>query len=90
MRRRLCLVAGLMAMFASGHAQFIIAWSRIYDGIVTGPDRAYAVAVDKRGNTYITGQSDEPATGTNFVTIKYSPEGVQMWKRSYVGVGGDI
>ncbi|MGI8924610.1 MAG: SBBP repeat-containing protein [Fimbriimonadales bacterium] len=75
----------LVVCFASGQAQLTQTWQVPYNGTANGLDRAYAVAVDKRGNTYVTGQSDELITGTNYVTIKYGPAGNQVWKRSYDG-----
>jgi hypothetical protein len=45
----------------------------------------FAVATDKRGNTYITGQTTNPGTATDYITIKYSPTGTQLWKQYYKG-----
>lgn len=71
----------------SSYAQLTQTWQVPYNGTANGGDRAYAVAVDKRGNTYVAGQSDELVTGTDYMTIKYGPSGNLVWKRPYFGVG---
>src|ERR1043165_4765868 len=43
---------------------------------------AYAVAVDKSGNVFVTGSSDG-----DYVTIKYSGAGLPMWTNRYNGPG---
>ncbi|MGI8924614.1 MAG: SBBP repeat-containing protein [Fimbriimonadales bacterium] len=68
----------LIACAVSGQSQLTQSWQVSYNGTANGLDRAYAVAVDKRGNTYVTGQSDELITETNYVTIKYGPAGNQI------------
>jgi hypothetical protein len=47
---------------------------------------ADAIGTDKSGNTYVTGYSPA-ASGTNsIVTIKYKPDGSQVWLQSYNGL----
>jgi uncharacterized delta-60 repeat protein len=66
-------------------------WVQRYNGPVTGAgqDVAYAIAVDNRGNVYITGVSDTSRVGAtgNCVTIKYNADGVQQWIAMYDGAG---
>ncbi|WP_242927120.1 SBBP repeat-containing protein [Pontibacter vulgaris] len=42
-------------------------------------DRAYFVAVDAEGNSYVTGTSTDSTLKQNIHTIKYSPSGEQLW-----------
>jgi hypothetical protein len=78
------IIAATIAAFSSAaFAQFTEAWHATYNGEASGYDGAFAVATDKRGNTYITGQTANPTTATDYVTIKYSPTGAQLWKRYY-------
>ena len=46
-------------------------WVARYDGPESGPDYAYALAVDGTGNVYVTGQSLTSATTYDYLTIKY-------------------
>jgi hypothetical protein len=65
-------------------------WTKVYDFV--DQDRAFAIAVDITGNSYITGQSDGdsgPFANLNFRTIKYNSSGVQQWSATYDGVGGN-
>jgi hypothetical protein len=45
------------------------------------------VAVDGSGNVYVTGRSDSIGTGSDMVTLKYSPNGSLLWERRYNGPG---
>ncbi|MEO0069169.1 MAG: SBBP repeat-containing protein [candidate division WOR-3 bacterium] len=65
-------------------------WVRTYDG--PGYDRGQTLTIDHDGNCYVAGAiAEKPGHVINFdfVTIKYSPAGDEMWIRSYTGVGGD-
>lgn len=46
-------------------------------------DNVRAIAVDDEGNIYITGETDSTLSFIDFMTIKYSPGGTQLWKRRY-------
>jgi uncharacterized delta-60 repeat protein len=64
-------------------------WGRFYVGPPTpytpNRDAARAMAVDGQGNVLVTGESSAPATGPDFLTIKYGPEGRRLWLRRYDG-----
>lgn len=59
-------------------------WSARYNGM--GDDYPAALVVDAAGNVYVTGSS---YYGTNnnhkYVTVKYDPDGNQLWMASYQG-----
>jgi len=61
------------------------AWVRRYNGPGNGDDKAVALAVDDSGNVYVTGSSFDSATGYDFATIKYYPNGDTAWVRHYNG-----
>ena len=60
-------------------------WVRRYNGPGNGRDDARAIAVDNQGNVYVTGKSFGGATDYDCVTIKYSPDGEELWVRRYDG-----
>src|SRR5262252_8382532 len=60
-------------------------WSRRYDGPAHGEDIARALAIDAQGNVYVTGESLSDETSMDFATIKYDPDGNELWVRRYDG-----
>jgi uncharacterized delta-60 repeat protein len=62
-------------------------WVRYYNGPANDNDDARAIAVDNLGNVYITGYSMDRETNWDYVTIKYSSDGNQLWVARYNGPG---
>jgi hypothetical protein len=62
-----------------------LVWRAQYDGPSGGLDRANAIAVDRSGNSYVTGYSEGIGTSRDYVTTKYDPEGGQLWVARYDG-----
>jgi hypothetical protein len=60
-------------------------WIAGYDN--GGIEFASAVAVDASHNVYVTGRS-ESSSASDYLTIKYSPSGQQLWTARYDGAGG--
>lgn len=60
-------------------------WARRYNGPGDAWDEAVAVGVDGQGNVFVTGYSGGVASGTDYATIKYSPEGSRLWVKRYNG-----
>jgi hypothetical protein len=63
------------------------AWVRRYNGPGNRQDEALAIAVDGSNNVYVTGQSYDSATYTDYATIKYYSNGDTAWVRRYNGPG---
>ena len=62
-------------------------WVRRYDGPEDGFDdwdAARAMKTDQAGNCYVTGISDSAGAVVDPLTIKYSPDGDQLWVQRYM------
>jgi hypothetical protein len=71
-------------------AQVDTTWVRRYNAPGNGADYARALAVDGSGNVFVTGNSATNLTWPNdydYVTIKYSPAGDELWVKRYIGPG---
>jgi hypothetical protein len=55
------------------------------DGYRDYYDCAHDIALDSAGNVYITGESAGEGTLRDYLTIKYSSSGTQLWTRRYHG-----
>jgi uncharacterized delta-60 repeat protein len=62
-------------------------WVERYNGPANGTDQAYALAVDNSGNVYVTGHSGGSGTFADYATVKYNPDGNQLWVARYNGPG---
>ncbi len=62
-------------------------WVKRYAGAHNAEDEATAIAVDRSGNVYVTGISDGYTSTHDYLTIKYSPGGKQLWASRYNGPG---
>ena len=58
-------------------------WARRYDGPAHVSDQARALTVDGAGNVYVTGSSQD--RGTDWATLKFSPDGALQWERRISG-----
>jgi hypothetical protein len=68
-------------------------WVARFDGAVNRDDYATAIAVDADGNSYVTGEtcasldSDGNCYSTQFGTVKYDPNGNQLWLKTFQAPG---
>ena len=60
-------------------------WVARYDGPASSYDEALAMAVDGWGNVYVAGKSDGIGTNQDYATIKYDPDGNELWVARYDG-----
>jgi hypothetical protein len=58
-------------------------WVQLYNNMPNGRDDGNAIALDDDGNVYVVGISADPNTYNDYVTIKYSPEGMLLWAERY-------
>jgi uncharacterized delta-60 repeat protein len=61
-------------------------WQARYNGPNNSLDLATAIALDAAGNVYVTGTSSLGNT-YNYITLKYSASGQQLWQATYSGLG---
>lgn len=57
-------------------------WVNRFDGASSGNDYAYNTTFDLQGNIYVTGKT-QGSSSFNAITIKYSPNGNQLWTSIY-------
>src|SRR5262249_6583331 len=63
-------------------------WVARYDGPAHYDDYPAALAVDAKGNVYVTGSSFNTGSSyQDFATVKYDPGGKQLWVARYAGAG---
>src|SRR5262249_9229400 len=86
--RSLVLVVVLTETTSSAQVQQ--AWAQRYHGPGPGDDGAVALKVDSRGNVYVTGWITRTKADSDYATVKYAPDGTQLWTRSYAGIGNSI
>jgi hypothetical protein len=61
-------------------------WTNRYNGPKTNSDdSAYAVAVDRGNNAYVTGYSWADGSWSDYLTIGYSSTGLALWTNRYNG-----
>jgi hypothetical protein len=65
-------------------------WTATYHSWLDGYDGAEALEVDDMGNVYVTGYSpDLELNADDYLTVKYDPDGNQLWTARYNGTGND-
>lgn len=77
----------IISLASKSYSQVQQVWVQRYNGPGNGDDKAYAIAIDASGNSYVTGESVGNSTGPDITTIKYNPQGVQQWVSRYDGPG---
>ncbi|HEV7924081.1 MAG TPA: SBBP repeat-containing protein [Verrucomicrobiae bacterium] len=68
----------------SAISQIQQAWAVHYNnGITNGTNQAVKMALDSAGHIYVLGFSQNTNTNLGYVTIKYAPNGTQLWAARY-------
>jgi uncharacterized delta-60 repeat protein len=62
-------------------------WTKRFNGTANDIDEAYALALDNSGNVCITGVSNHVGGSLDYVTIKYSGDGLEQLVQYYNGPG---
>jgi uncharacterized delta-60 repeat protein len=65
------------------HDTYAVEWVARYKGPGDGWDVASAIAVDASGNVYVTGNSYGAVTRSDYATVKYDPDGTELWVARY-------
>src|SRR5260370_316046 len=60
-------------------------WVARYHGPGDGEDWAWRIALDEQGNVYVTGSSSGLGPRADYATVKYDPEGNELWVARYGG-----
>jgi hypothetical protein len=82
------MVNSVQSSSAQGGAVSLVTgqpWVRRFNGPANSEDQAFAVVVDKDGNVIVGGYSYEIGQGVDYLTIKYTPEGLGLWTNRYDG-----
>ncbi len=62
-------------------------WIAKYGGIGQSYEEARAIALDREGNILVTGIGFNLLSVVDYVTVKYAPDGTQMWVDNYNRLG---
>ncbi|MET0624408.1 MAG: Ig-like domain-containing protein [Pyrinomonadaceae bacterium] len=65
-----------------------LAWSKLFGGNAGASDEARKVRVDASGNVFVAGSARRRDLGSStsyseFATVKYAPDGTQLWAKTY-------
>jgi len=66
-----------------------VLWTIAYNGPASSHDEPKAIAQDAEGNVYVTGSS-RGAKNNDYATVKYSPQGKELWTARYDGGHNDV
>ncbi|MCO5267269.1 MAG: S8 family serine peptidase [Brumimicrobium sp.] len=69
------------------NGNFDLEWVKNFDGGLEDVGRA--IGVDDFGNVYITGTKENSNGGKDYITIKYSSDGTELWQREFGSSGSD-
>ena len=60
-------------------------WSAVYRGNSAGNNYFADIAIDSAGYIYVTGTSYGEFTSADYITIKYDPDGTEVWNARFNG-----
>jgi hypothetical protein len=85
-RRLLCLLFAVIIVSTVPAATPPVLWNQRYDGPGAGSDNSFAVVLDSSGNVFVTGKSVGASGFGDYVTLKYSNDGIPVWTNRYHGL----
>ncbi len=88
MRFRILVVPILVLVVGTSYSQINIQWESRLNGAGNFIDKAVDLVLDASGNTYVTGSSYN-GSSYDIMTVKYDPDGAELWRTSYGGIGID-
>jgi len=65
-------------------------WVIHYEGEPGSDSYGTALEVDEEANVFVTGSYALAGSSENWITVKYNPEGEEIWSTSYTGPGEGI
>jgi len=68
-------------------SQFSPEWVKFYNAEGNSQDFGYSLVIDNENNVIVSGTSQTLLSSEDFVTVKYSPGGAQLWANRYTGTG---
>jgi len=83
------LVAWLAVCYASAAVseEVYVEWAARYDGPINFQDWPFGIIIDRDRNIFVTGESwdytEDYGSSYDYCTVKYSPQGNQLWVRRY-------
>lgn len=80
---RFTIIFLFLAFAVTANAQVTAQWTSVYNGVSSDTDEVADIAVDNSGFVYVTGFSKSSSSGKDIVTLKYDPQGNQVWQAAY-------
>ncbi len=87
MKRFILIVFTLVIFVSDDSIAQVQQWNAKSNGSANGDDVITAITADAAGNVYVTGYANNSSTGLDYVTIKYTAQGVRQWVATYNGPG---
>ncbi len=64
-------------------------WTSVFNNPIKDVDYPTAIAIDGDNNIFVTGYSHYTSAGNDYITIKYTLNGAQLWAKPYGGKSDD-
>ncbi|MFZ1322997.1 MAG: SBBP repeat-containing protein [Ignavibacteria bacterium] len=90
MKLKYILLIYFAFIIRNGFTQPVEEWTQRYNGSANSFDIVSKMLLDNDNNVYIFGSSSETGSGTDFLIIKYSPEGKIIWTDFFNGSGNSF